>query len=702
MATTAVRGQRLANTLARMADRLEGKFRNAFLRSMISMADDPELKKLLKDIQAGKFTYGDSIDARLNAVKFDIAEMNEIARQAIAGSAKVTKDVMNLKGSFDVVNDSVIDAARNLSIELSTNLRKSTKESLRQVVEDLISGNISEAEALRRIQLEVGLLPQHAKAVSNYRRTLINAGTPRGKANQLAEQYAKRLLKYRANMISRTEVARATGIGQTQFWRQMRDQDALPPQANRVWITAIDERACPFCSSMNGQVASIDGGWETEKGYMEYPQGSHPHCRCSSGITMRKMTKTGKEGAISKVEEIEWTHWVSKHLGGGHDQSTHAGGNGKINWDSLYGDGIGGFMPDVREELEGYLSPQATSSLEDWVMDSKWPKKYFDEIRDEESPDHYDVLQSRLVEAGFPDTVIITRRGTPNSSGDVRNGSAIEGWSGGSESGPHYGMDTKVYESKVPRKNIIGVGSLEEGEFFYINDSSVVTELRKHLGNSHDQSTHGRKGSSVSTPSESEPSSSAPLVGSVRDIAFTTSMENLDADEFSTLEDYVDAGYERINDFLRGKPIDEKEVPMTERDVKNMDSVFQKMSAELSREDFVFRGMSLEERKGKMGDSWVAKLKVGDVLEDKGFVSTSQERTTAETFAKNGTFTSVIFRITLPKGTRAMAGNTNEEEIILQRGSKMKVVKVTQIDVPSESGDKPNLGGYEVEVEIVP
>lgn len=490
MATTAVRGQRLANTLARMADRLEGKFRNAFLRSMISMADDPELKKLLKDIQAGKFTYGDSIDARLNAVKFDIAEMNEIARQAIAGSAKVTKDVMNLKGSFDVVNDAVIDAARNLSIELSTNLRKSTKESLRQVIEDLISGNINEAEALRRIQLEVGLLPQHTKAVNNYRRTLINAGTPRGRANQLAEQYAKRLLKYRANMISRTEVARATGVGQTQFWRQMRDQDALPSQANRVWITAMDERACPFCSSMNGQVASIDGGWETEKGYMEYPQGSHPHCRCSSGITMRKMTKTGKEGAISKVEEIEWAIWVSKHLGSGHDQSTHAGGNGKINWDSLYGDGIGGFMPDVREELEGYLSPQATSSLEDWVMDSKWPKKYFDEIRDEENPDHYDVLQSRLVEAGFPETVTITRRGTPNSKGDVRNGSAIEGWSGGSESGAHYGMDTKVYESRVPRKNIIGVGSLEEGEFFYINDSSVVTELRKHLAGQHDQSNH--------------------------------------------------------------------------------------------------------------------------------------------------------------------------------------------------------------------
>ena len=323
MATTAVRGQKLANELARMADRLEGKFRKAFLQAMIAMADEPELKKLLKDIQAGRFTYGDSVDARLDAVRINLAEMNEVARQAIAGSAKVTKDVMNLKGSFDVVNDAVIDAAKNLSVELSTYLRKSTKESLRQIIEELISGDISEAEALRRIKLEVGLLPQHTKAVNNYRKTLINAGTPRGRANQLAEQYAKRLLKYRANMISRTEVARATGIGQTQFWRQMRDQKALPEQANRVWITALDERACSFCLSMNGQVASIDGGWETPDGYKEYPQASHPHCRCSSGIVMRRMTKTGREGAISKVEELEWEHWVSKHLSGKHDQRNH-------------------------------------------------------------------------------------------------------------------------------------------------------------------------------------------------------------------------------------------------------------------------------------------------------------------------------------------------------------------------------------------
>ena len=156
--------------------------------------------------------------------------------------------------------------------------------------------------------------------------------------------------------------------------------------------------------------------------------------------------------------------------------------NSAINWDSLYGDGLNGYMPDVREELEGYLSPDAIESLDAWVMDSIWPEEYFNEIRDEDNSEHYDVLQSRLLAAGFPEIVTIRRRGTPDSRGDIRNGSAFDEWSGGGDTGHHYGRDRKVYESKVPRKNIIGVGSVEEGEFFYINDDSVTTTLKTSPG----------------------------------------------------------------------------------------------------------------------------------------------------------------------------------------------------------------------------
>ena len=146
-----------------------------------------------------------------------------------------------------------------------------------------------------------------------------------------------------------------------------------------------------------------------------------------------------------------------------------------INWDSLYGEGPSGYIPDIREELEGYLTPGAIDSIEKWTNDIRWPKAYLEEVTSEDYSDHYDVLQSRLIEAGFPEVVTITRRGTPDSRGNIRNGSAFEGWRGGNDDNKYsYGLDKTVFVSQVPRENIIGVGSLEEGEFFYRNDGVIT------------------------------------------------------------------------------------------------------------------------------------------------------------------------------------------------------------------------------------
>lgn len=522
MASKAIRGQKLADELARLADRLEGRFRRAFIQSMLEIADDKQLKKLLADIESGKFQVGDPLDPRLGAIQIDQALMNEISRQAIAGAAKATQTVMQLKGSFDVVSDSVINAARNLSVQLSTSLSRSTKEVLRQIIEEMVSGEISRREAVRRIQIEVGLLPKHAKAVSNYRKTLIAAGTTKARANQLAEAYAKRLLNYRANMIARTEVARANGIGQTEFWRQMRDKEVLPPETNRVWITAVDERACAFCLSMNGQVASIDGGWDTVNGYKEYPQASHPHCRCTAGITLRKQTKTGRMGAVSKIEEAE-----------------------------------------------------------------------------------YDLL------------------------------------------------------------------------------------LHKHLGGKHDQSTHGRKGRAT-----------APAFGREQEV-YSGSREMLDSlpwEEKRAVQEYTNENYDALNTYLRTKhPAPKGMYEGSKEQIALIDSAFKKASATSTGEMRLYRGMTVAKTASEVSSSWVGRLKVGDTLTDKGFVSTSYNKVDAEMFAGSMGGAGVIFVIRAPKGTRVLAGSQAESELILNRGTKMRVTGIKQIP-PRESG----MGSaMEIEVEIL-
>jgi hypothetical protein len=126
-------------------------------------------------------------------------------------------------------------------------------------------------------------------------------------------------------------------------------------------------------------------------------------------------------------------------------------------------------LGDIAEELEDYHGSDAKDAREDWIINSKYPHKYLNEVGDTEENgyDHYDVLQQRLKEANFPDQVQVTRRGTPVNKGQFRSGSVFPEWTGGSPTGHHYGRDNKLHISLVPREHIVGLGQEEEGEVFY-------------------------------------------------------------------------------------------------------------------------------------------------------------------------------------------------------------------------------------------
>ena len=140
-------------------------------------------------------------------------------------------------------------------------------------------------------------------------------------------------------------------------------------------------------------------------------------------------------------------------------------------------------MENIREELENYLGTDDLESLENWVMNTEWPKDYLDVVsgKDYEFDEHYVVLQERLKSAGIPDVVVVRRQGTPSEKGNIRNGSMVSGWKGGSGK-YHYGKDRKIFESLVPRENIVGIGHVEEGEIFYKLDGVETTELSLSSG----------------------------------------------------------------------------------------------------------------------------------------------------------------------------------------------------------------------------
>ena len=84
------------------------------------------------------------------------------------------------------------------------------------------------------------------------------------------------IIKTRATMISRTELNRSENEGRLLAYK------TSGKKLNKKWVAVMDNRTCPRCRDLNGQVVDINSQFETdvEKGW-KGDSTVHPNCRCS-------------------------------------------------------------------------------------------------------------------------------------------------------------------------------------------------------------------------------------------------------------------------------------------------------------------------------------------------------------------------------------------------------------------------------------
>lgn len=148
--------------------------------------------------------------------------------------------------------------------------------------------------------------------------------------------------------------------------------------------------------------------------------------------------------------------------------------------------------------------------------------------------------------------------------------------------------------------------------------------------------------------------------------------------EKQALKVYTHAGSYPVNDYLRNGtlPQDSKYANATpvrdEEDlhgaIKGMDSAFDKAS--LDKDTTVFRGVDR--------NAWakISQANVGDIIEDKGFASTSLAKVTSSSLSN-------YMKIKVPQGAKAIpldgvVANRTKGEILLARGTQFRVVSKTK------------------------
>lgn len=129
----------------------------------------------------------------------------------------------------------------------------------------------------RAIRPCIGLTSRQCAQAMRFYQQLREQGVPHKGALSRQITYAAKLHRRRAALIAQTETAYAYNAGYFESVGQQIGTGALPAQTKKMWVTAEDERVCPQCGALNGEMVPFAENFSSG---VAYPP-AHPGCRCA-------------------------------------------------------------------------------------------------------------------------------------------------------------------------------------------------------------------------------------------------------------------------------------------------------------------------------------------------------------------------------------------------------------------------------------
>lgn len=232
---------------------------------------------------------------------------------------------------FDEVNERAVEAMRanklRLVREFSEKQREATKEALEQGVRD---GANPRQQAIN-FRRSIGLTKKQVQWVNNYRKSLesgsvdalqrqlrdrrfdaavrrhIDGSIPLTSRDidKLVERYRERMIKYRSEVIARTEALTAVHESQQQtYFQAIQDGIFRADQLEREWATAKNERVRASHRPMHNQTRGIDEPFISGNGNEirfptdpQAPADDRIQCRCTVSVRITDLSSV--RGPIS-------------------------------------------------------------------------------------------------------------------------------------------------------------------------------------------------------------------------------------------------------------------------------------------------------------------------------------------------------------------------------------------------------------------
>ena len=179
--------------------------------------------------------------------------------------------------------------ARSHAPQLADEMVEGGVEQVQRLIQESVEQRMPAQTLAKRIRSQIGLTSRDASAVRRFIRELqADPTVSAARVEQRAARKAEAFLRRRADTIARTEMMRAHNMGQHGVWQQAVHQGILSPATKRQYLVIWDEILCPWCESMAGATADLNGttwsigGTVVRTGFSGPP--AHPLCRCTVSL----------------------------------------------------------------------------------------------------------------------------------------------------------------------------------------------------------------------------------------------------------------------------------------------------------------------------------------------------------------------------------------------------------------------------------
>ena len=190
----------------------------------------------------------------------------------------------------DVPMSVIYDLADKHAEKVGDYFHESSRDALADGFNTMVNRRIPAKAAADRVLDAYGLTPRQMRGYTSNKafNAPVESVSPLDVKGR-ARNYVDRAFTTRVRKLSAQEEHNIDEQAKQFAWMWLQDKGRLSAKAQKMWITAKDERVCKVCGPLHGKKVLVGNQFKTKEGAFWSP-GLHPNCRCVVRLIENKFT----------------------------------------------------------------------------------------------------------------------------------------------------------------------------------------------------------------------------------------------------------------------------------------------------------------------------------------------------------------------------------------------------------------------------